>query len=121
MVNKGLDNYISPSTIWQLSKEYNIDAGFSLATYIWETGWGRESQAWIDGNNPAGIMCGYEYCAYDNATQGFRAMFDLLSQYTRGSIDYVGTKITVDEVRSTWSESEDTENVVRIWNEILGW
>lgn len=120
MVDKGLDNYISPSTIWQLSKEYNIDAGFSLATYIWETGWGKESHAWIDGNNPAGIMCGYEYCAYDNAEQGFRAMFDLLSQYTRGSIDYVGTKITVDEVRSTWSESEDTEDVVRIWNEILG-
>lgn len=120
MVTKDLDNYISPSAIWQLSKEYNIDAGFSLATYIWETGWGKESLAWIDGNNPAGIMCGYEYCAYDNAEQGFRAMFDLLSQYTGGSIDYVGTKITVDEVRSTWSESEDTEALIHIWNEILG-
>lgn len=121
MTDNQLDQQIAPSTIWELSKEYNIDAGFSLATYIWETGWGRESDAWIYGNNPAGIMCGYGYCAYDNAEQGFISMFDLLSQYIDGSIEYVGTRKTVDEVRSAWSESEDTEAVVRIWNEILGW
>lgn len=121
MTDNQLDYQISPSTIWELSLATDIDAGFSLATYVWETGWGRESDVWIYGNNPAGIMCGYEYCTYDNAEQGFTAMFDLLSQYTRGSIDYVGTKITIEEVRSVWSESEDTEDVVRIWNEILGW
>lgn len=121
MTDNQLDYQIAPSTIWELSLATDIDAGFALSTFIWETGWGKESDAWIYGSNPAGIMCGYEYCTYDNAEQGFTAMFDLLSQYTRGSIDYVGTKITVEEVRSVWSESEDTEDVVRIWNEILGW
>lgn len=121
MTDNQLDYQIAPSTIWELSVATGIDAGFALSTFIWETGWGKESEAWIDGNNPAGIMCGYEYCAYDNAEQGFIAMFDLLSQYIDGSIEYVGTRKTIDEVRSAWSESEDTKDVVRIWNEILGW
>lgn len=119
MFDKGLNNYITPSRFYEYANEYKIDAGYALATFIWETGWGNKSTAWTNGNNPAGIMCEFGYCHYGSAEEGFEAMFELLRSYVDGSIDYVGVQRTADEVRSTWSVSEDVDEIIRIWNEIL--
>lgn len=114
----GLIEFYDPIYIYELSEKYSIDPGFALATFILETGWGRESKAWLDGYNPAGITCGGAYCRYNNPEQGMEALYKLLKTYTDGSVDYIGKKNTVEQVRSKWSESKDTDDVLEIWRSI---
>ena len=45
-------------------------------------------------------------------------MYKLLKAYADGSVDYIGTRNTVAEVRDKWSESKDTDKVVRLWRSI---
>ena len=87
---------------YELSVNYGIDPSFALfATWAWETGWGT-SELWINSNNPAGITCGADYCAYETQEQGLQAMFSLLRYYVN-ELD----RNTVTSVRDLWSESDD--------------
>lgn len=95
-----------------MATDYGIDASFSLATWIWETGYGS-SELWRLNNNPAGITCGEFYCSYDTQEQGLQEMFSLLRFYVN-ELD----RNTVREVRELWSESNDAESIVEIMLEI---
>lgn len=101
-----------------LSKKYDIDSGFALATWILETGWGS-SAVWQEMNNPAGIVCGGDYCKYTSKEQGIQEMYALLDRYVKGSISYVGVQESVKQVRDVWSETDDTNLTVDLWNAIL--
>ncbi len=118
MQENNLTKYYDPCYLYDLSKRYGIDPGFVLATFILETGWGKVSKPWINGYNPAGITCQGSYCTYDTKEQGMEEMYKLLKAYADGSVDYIGTCNTVAEVRDKWSESEDTDKVVRLWRSI---
>lgn len=91
---------------------YGIDASFALATWAWETGWGT-SELWLTNNNPAGITCDTEYCAYESKEQGLQAMFALLRHYVSDL-----NRCTVASVRELWSESDDAQQIVGIMEEI---
>ena len=95
-----------------MATDYGIDPSFALATWIWETGHGS-SEIWRLHNNPAGITCGAEYCAYETQEQGLQAMFRLMRYY----INELGRN-TVASVRELWSESNDAEMIVQIMEEI---
>ena len=116
---KNLTEIIAPSELHQLSVINNVDPGFVLATMIWETGWGG-SEAWINGNNPAGIRCGNEYCAYPTKEAGIKAEIELLRIYTQGSDPIIGTRRTPKELRERWSEAADSQEVTAIWQLIVG-
>ena len=101
----------------QFFAEYDIDPAFALATFILETGWGR-SELWINGNNASGIICTYggcygEYQMYATKEEGIRAMFDTLQKY----IDNLGLT-TVDEIRSLWSQTEDSQLILQLMEKI---
>lgn len=119
MKAKNLTEIIAPSELHRLSVINNIDPGFVLATMIWETGWGG-SEAWINGNNPAGIRCGNEYCAYPTKEAGIKAEIELLRIYTQGSDLIIGTRRTPKEIRERWSQADDTKEVTAIWQLIVG-
>ncbi|HAH92831.1 MAG TPA: hypothetical protein DCM01_02880 [Dielma fastidiosa] len=95
-----------------MATDYGIDASFALATWAWETGHGT-SELWLTNNNPAGITCGTEYCAYESKEQGLHAMFNLMSYYIREL-----NRCTVASVRELWSETEDAQQIVEIMEEI---
>lgn len=118
MYAKGLEKDYDPDFLYELSEEYGIDPGFVLAVFILETGWGYESLAYVEGNNPAGITCGKEYCTYSSPEEGMEEMYKLLKSYVDGSISYVGKRNTVREVREAWSEADDSEKVLEIWRSI---
>ena len=42
-------------------------------------------------------------------------MFRLLRAYADGSIEYVGVRNTVEEVRNAWSETEDLDEILTLW------
>lgn len=115
MEAKGLTQFYDPNYLYDLSEKYSIDPGFTLATFLLETGWGKKSRPWLNGYNPAGITCEGAYCSYASPEEGMEEMYKLLKAYTDGSIDYVGKCTTVSEVRSKWSESEDSEMIVMLW------
>ena len=115
MEAKGLTQFYDPNYLYDLSVEYGIDPGFTLATFLLETGWGKKSQPWLNGYNPAGITCEDSYCLYTSPEEGMEEMYKLLKAYTDGSISYVGKCTTVSEVRSKWSENEDAEMIVTLW------
>ena len=119
MKAKNLTEIIAPSELHRLSAINNVDPGFVLATMIWETGWG-ESNAWVNGNNPAGICCGNEYCAYPTKEAGIKAEIDLLRIYTQGSDPVIGVRRTPAEIRERWSEATDSQEVTAIWQLIVG-
>lgn len=119
MKAKNLTDIISPSELHRLSVINNIDPGFVLATMIWETGYGN-SDAWINGNNPAGIRCGQEYCTYPTPEAGLEAEIELLRIYTQGTDSAIGTRRTPAEIRERWSEADDTKEVTAIWQLIIG-
>lgn len=119
MKAKNLTDVISPSSLYRLSVINNVDPGFVLATMIWETGYG-DSDAWIYGNNPAGIRCGNEYCTYPTPEAGIKAEIELLRIYTQGTDPVIGTCRTLAEIRERWSEAEDTKEVTAIWQLIVG-
>lgn len=118
MESKGLIEYYDPTYLYDLSLKYEIDPGFALAVFILETGWGKESQAWLNGYNPAGITCGGSYCLYASPEEGIEEMYKLLKAYTDGSISYVRKCTTVSEVRAKWSQANDTDKLLSIWRAI---
>lgn len=86
---------------------YNVEPLFAIATWQLETGHGK-SFAWNTQNNPAGIKLNEEeYRTYSSQEEGIEAMCQLIRTY----IDVYDRK-TVDEIRSLWSESEDSEKIV---------
>ena len=119
MKAKNLTEIIVPSELHRLSVINNVDPGFVLATMIWETGWG-DSEAWIKGNNPAGIRCGQEYCTYLTPETGIKAEIELLRIYTQGSDPVIGVRRTPAEIRERWSQADDTKEVTAIWQMIAG-
>lgn len=116
---KNLTEIIAPSELHRLSVINNVDPGFVLATMIWETGWG-DSDAWVNGNNPAGIRCGQEYCTYPSPESGIKAEIELLRIYTQGSDPVIGIRRTPKEIRERWSEAADSQEVTAIWQLIVG-
>lgn len=109
LVNRSL----SLPSFYEIAIDYGIDPSFALATWILETGNGT-SDLWLTSNNPAGITCGIDYCAYDSQEHGLKAMFQLIRYY----INEIGRN-TVASVRELWSESDDADRIVEIMEEIL--
>lgn len=95
----------------ELAKEYNISPIYAAAVFVLETGWGSSS-AWLTKHNPAGIRCGDRYCKYGTATDGLRCMFEIMADY------YSNGLTTVDQQRSLWSETEDTEQIVQLMEQL---
>lgn len=120
-----IDRYINehslplePVNFTILSIDYNVDPSFALATWIQETGNGS-SLMWIERNNPAGIKCGEDYCSYPSKDAGLAQLFHLLSQYTDGSIPWIGQRNTIREVREAWNpENEDCWKIYEIMLQI---
>lgn len=107
-----------------ISDEYDLDPGFVLAMFCLESGYGS-SDLWLTSNNPAGIkpftdeepaiLLGDEvYRTYENEDEGVRAMYHLLDVYVSH-----GRKTPL-EVRKAWSETNDVDTVIEIWNNIKG-
>lgn len=87
--------------------------GFILSIWIWETGWGK-SPLWMEHNNPAGIKVSEtEYASYSSKEEGMKALFELLRIYCDSG------RCTIGEIRSVWSESDDTEDIVSVWKQII--
>lgn len=102
-----------------LAIDYQIDPAFALATFILETGHGT-SETWVTSNNPAGIKCGEDYCSYSSKDEGLAMMFNLLHSYTNGSIEWIGMKNTIEEIRQAWNpETDDSQKIVEIMLEII--
>lgn len=98
---------VVPVALLDLAEEYNISPVYAAAVFVLETGWGSSS-AWLNKHNPAGIRCGDRYCKYDTATDGLRRMFEVMADY------YTNGLTTVDQQRSLWSESDDTDTIVQL-------
>ena len=98
---------VAPVALLELAEEYNISPVYAAAVFVLETGWGSSS-AWLNKHNPAGIRCGDRYCKYDTATDGLRRMFEVMADY------YTNGLTTVDQQRSLWSESDDTDTIVQL-------
>lgn len=98
---------VVPVALLELAEEYNISPVYAAAVFVLETGWGSSS-AWLNKHNPAGIRCGSRYCRYGTATDGLRRMFEIMADY------YSNGLTTVDQQRSLWSETEDTDLIVQL-------
>lgn len=98
---------VIPVALLDLAEEYNISPVYASAVYVLETGWGSSS-AWLNKHNPAGIRCGDRYCKYDTATDGIERMMEIMADY------YSNGLTTVDQQRSLWSETDDTELIVQL-------
>ena len=98
---------VVPVALIDLAEEYNISPVYAAAVFVLETGWGSSS-AWLNKHNPAGIRCGDRYCSYSTATDGLRRMFEIMADY------YSNGLTTVDQQRSLWSESDDTDTIVQL-------
>ena len=98
---------VVPVALLELAEEYNISPVYATAVFILETGWGSSS-AWLNKHNPAGVKCGSRYCSYSTATDGLRRMFEIMADY------YSNGLTTVDQQRSLWSESDDTDTIVQL-------
>lgn len=109
---------LEPVNFLILSLDYNIDPSFALATWILETGNGS-SKMWTQHNNPAGIKCGKDYCSYPSKDAGLAQMFNILDQYTTGSISWVGQRTTIRDIREAWNpEGEDCWKIYEIMLQI---
>lgn len=102
---------VVPVALLDLAEEYNISPVYAAAVFVLETGWGSSS-AWLTKHNPAGIRCGDRYCKYGTATDGLRRMFEIMANY------YSNGLTTVDQQRSLWSETEDTEQIVQLMEQL---
>lgn len=110
-----LANKPSYIQIIQLAAEFNVDVGFAYATWALETGYGS-STAWQVYNNPAGIIKidgSGEYEMYASKEEGLRAMFELIQHYCNKG------NCSVSEIREIWSETNDTDDIITIWKEII--
>ncbi len=102
---------VVPVALLDLAEEYQISPVYAAAVYVLETGWGSSS-AWLTKHNPAGIRCGDRYCSYSTATDGIRRMFEVMADY------YSNGLTTVDQQRSLWSESNDTDLIVQLMEQL---
>lgn len=102
---------VIPVALLDLAEEYQISPVYATAVFVLETGWGSSS-AWLTKHNPAGIRCGDRYCSYSTATDGLRRMFGVMADY------YSNGLTTVDQQRSLWSESDDTEQIVQLMEQL---
>ena len=116
--DNGLSEQIDAESFYKLSKRYGIDGGYALVVFVKETGWGIHSPAWLNGNNPAGIKCGMDYCSYNTKEDGIESMFQLLHNYVDGSIPYIGKRTTAIEVRDKWCETKDIDEIIGLWKQI---
>ena len=102
--------------------EYNINPDYALAVFILETDHGK-SNLWVNCNNPAGIKRsskGYKcnttqsgFCIYPDKETGIEQLFVVMH---RLATEYERT--TIESMRSVWSETEDTNVIVKIMNDI---
>lgn len=113
---------IDYTTFEKCAEEYKINPDYALAVFILETDHGK-SNLWVKHNNPAGIKRsseGYKcettpsgFCSYPDVETGIEQLFvvmnRLASEYNRP---------TIEDMRSVWSESDDTEIIVKIMNDI---
>ncbi|WP_373116437.1 glucosaminidase domain-containing protein [Holdemania massiliensis] len=104
---------VIPVALLDLAEEYNISPVYAAAVFVLETGWGSSS-AWLNNHNPAGIRCGDRYCKYDTAADGLQRMFEVMQDY------YSNGLTTVDQQRSLWSESDDTDTIVQLMIQLGG-
>lgn len=102
---------VIPVALLDLAEEYNISPVYAAAVFVLETGWGS-SLAWLNNHNPAGIRCGDRYCKYDTATDGMQRMMEIMADY------YSNGLTTVDQQRSLWSETEDTDLIVQLMEQL---
>lgn len=98
---------VVPVALLDLAEEYQISPVYAAAVFVLETGWGSSS-AWLNKHNPAGIRCGDRYCSYSTATDGIERMMEIMADY------YSNGLTTVDQQRSLWSESDDTDTIVQL-------
>ena len=98
---------VVPVALLDLAEEYQISPVYAAAVFVLETGWGSSS-AWLNNHNPAGIRCGDRYCSYSTATDGIERMMEIMADY------YSNGLTTVDQQRSLWSESDDTDTIVQL-------
>lgn len=98
---------VVPVALLDLAEEYNISPVYAAAVFVLETGWGSSS-AWLTNHNPAGIRCGDRYCKYSMATDGLQRMMEIMQDYYNNGLT------TVDQQRSLWSESDDTDTIVQL-------
>lgn len=113
--NNCIHMIVNPSLFTSMSAEFDLDVGFLFSTFLLETGNGT-SQLWLEHNNPAGIKSvdgSGRYQSYETQEDGLRAMYELIKHYTDKGIN------SVDDIRSVWSESEDTEKILEIWRMII--
>ena len=101
-------------TINSFEDIYGINAIYALSVLILETGW-LKSELWEMNYNPAGIKCGKHYCAYSSKYEGIESMFKLMNMYV---INY--ELVYVADQRELWSESDDTEEILRIMQQFIG-
>lgn len=102
---------VIPVALLDLAEEYNISPVYAAAVFVLETGWGSSS-AWLNKHNPAGIRCGDRYCKYGTATDGLRRMFEIMADY------YGNGLTTVAQQRNLWSESDDTDTIVQLMEQL---
>ena len=102
---------VIPVALLDLAEEYNISPVYAAAVFVLETGWGS-SLAWLNNHNPAGIRCGDRYCKYDTATDGMQRMFEIMQDYYNNGLT------TVAQQRSLWSESDDTDTIVQLMEQL---
>ena len=98
---------VVPVALLELAEEYQISPVYAAAVFVLESGWGSSS-AWLNKHNPAGIRCGDRYCSYSTATDGIERMMEIMADY------YSNGLTTVDQQRSLWSESDDTDTIVQL-------
>lgn len=104
------------------SNEYGINPDYAMAVFILETGNGK-SNLWLNHHNPAGIKKsskGYQcdttqngFCSYPNSETGIEQLFVVMN---RLATEY--NRTTIESMRSVWSESDDSEIIVKIMNDI---
>lgn len=104
---------VVPVALLDLAEEYNISPVYATAVFVLETGWGSSS-AWLNKHNPAGIKCGSRYCSYSTASDGIERMMEIMADY------YSNGLTTVAQQRSLWSESDDTDLIVQLMEQLAG-
>lgn len=102
---------VVPVALLDLAEEYNISPVYATAVFVLETGWGSSS-AWLNKHNPAGIKCGSRYCSYSTASDGIERMMEIMADY------YSNGLTTVAQQRSLWSESDDTDLIVQLMEQL---
>ncbi len=97
---------VVPVALLELAEEYQISPVYAAAVFVLETGWGSSS-AWINKHNPAGVKCGHGTAVLDGNRWPTAHDGDHADYYSNGLT-------TVDQQRSLWSETGDTDTIVQL-------